>query len=374
MRRIVTPLAARWDVHVLRLDESGPDEIDAEISIHSAAFGRGPERLQGLLTDLRPQVVFVMNDLLVGGSMVAALPPPGLRPPLLGYLTIEGRVLRTEVAHAAHAFDEVAVPGRFAADELKRCWRKEGLPVRPIRIVPHGVPERACGRVHRAEARRRMFPDVPAHGFWVLNGNDISWRKCVESTLWDFADFARTRRDARLCIPRLRSGRRGHDKLLELAGRLGIRDRLLVPSSADPDWLTAQELELVYAACDVGVNTSMGEGWGMVSSEHAATGAAQIVPGHGTTAEIWGDAAIQLEPAGTTDLAGVYEMRVPRAGQLAEALADLYESGDRLNEMSCRALARSRELPSWTEVSGRFEEWFDVSMAASLRPHESHAG
>jgi len=42
--------------------------------------------------------------------------------------------------------------------------------------------------------------------------------------------------------------------------------------------LDDRELNLLYNACDVGLNTASSEGWGMVSFEHAATGAAQIVP------------------------------------------------------------------------------------------------
>ena len=41
-----------------------------------------------------------------------------------------------------------------------------------------------------------------------------------------------------------------------------------------------RELNLLYNACDVGITTSMGEGWGLVSFEHGAAGAAQIVPDH----------------------------------------------------------------------------------------------
>ena len=46
-------------------------------------------------------------------------------------------------------------------------------------------------------------------------------------------------------------------------------------------------LNLLYNACDVGINTAASEGFGMISFEHAATGAPQIVPGHGVCLELW---------------------------------------------------------------------------------------
>ena len=38
---------------------------------------------------------------------------------------------------------------------------------------------------------------------------------------------------------------------------------------------------------DIGVNTCIGEGWGLVNTEHAATGVAQLVPDHTSLKEIF---------------------------------------------------------------------------------------
>jgi hypothetical protein len=56
------------------------------------------------------------------------------------------------------------------------------------------------------------------------------------------------------------------------------------------------ELNLLYNACDVGITTSMGEGWGQVSCEHGAAGAAQIVPDHTACAELWRGRAELIPP------------------------------------------------------------------------------
>ena len=62
--------------------------------------------------------------------------------------------------------------------------------------------------------------------------------------------------------------------------------------------LTEQQINLLYNACDVGINTSMGEGWGLISFEHGATGAAQIVPAHTSFIENWTGAADLLRVIG----------------------------------------------------------------------------
>ncbi len=85
--------------------------------------------------------------------------------------------------------------------------------------------------------------------------------------------------------------------VLELAQRYGISDRLLLtyPEGNIPDF-DATKLNQVYQACDVGLNTSTGEGWGLVCFEHAATGAAQVMTAHDAARELWGDAALCIEP------------------------------------------------------------------------------
>jgi hypothetical protein len=55
--------------------------------------------------------------------------------------------------------------------------------------------------------------------------------------------------------------------------------------------LPDETVRLLYNACELGVSTSMGEGWGLGTFEHAATGAAQIAPDHTTFSENWHGAA-----------------------------------------------------------------------------------
>lgn len=65
---------------------------------------------------------------------------------------------------------------------------------------------------------------------------------------------------------------RGVD-VLGLARALGIEDRLLLTTTApERPHVSDEHLGLIYQACDVGVNTSAGEGWGLVAFEHGATG------------------------------------------------------------------------------------------------------
>lgn len=48
----------------------------------------------------------------------------------------------------------------------------------------------------------------------------------------------------------------------------------------NPQQLSERQIELLYAASDLGINTCDGEGWGLCNFEHMAFGAPQIVPAH----------------------------------------------------------------------------------------------
>ena len=132
------------------------------------------------------------------------------------------------------------------------------------------------------------------------------------------------------------------DPILALAASHGIADRLRVTElGAAP--LSDAELNLVYNACEVGVNSAMGEGWGMVSFEHAATGAAQIVPDSSACAELW-EGAAELVAARDTGVPGfsMLAMSTVTAEGIAGALERLYWDPVRRRALPARRTATRR--------------------------------
>jgi D-inositol-3-phosphate glycosyltransferase len=117
-------------------------------------------------------------------------------------------------------------------------------------------------------------------------------------------------------------------------------------------------VNLLYNACDVGINTSMGEGWGLVSCEHGAAGAAQIVPDHTACAELWRGHA-QLIPLARSYIPefSPLEMGEVSAQGVATALDALYSDPVRRQELA-RAAVASAQNPaySWDEITRQFDD------------------
>src|SRR2546426_2202261 len=89
--------------------------------------------------------------------------------------------------------------------------------------------------------------------------------------------------------------------------------------------IESQQLNLVYNASDVGLNTSTGEGWGFCNFEHAAAGKTQVVPRVGALAEIWDGCAEFVEPAQDLVYEGILtEGKLVNPDSVAATLEALY--------------------------------------------------
>ena len=320
-RAIAKQLGARDDVHVLGIDcldggaggegwtlHANPRRIDL--------YAEG--RLTTLMDELRPSVVLLYNDLWVIPRYFEPLQEARHRCPVVGYVPIDGQIANSSLIMQLAPLDAVAVFTEFARAQLQ--------PGCNAHVIPHGVDTSAFHPIARPDARKELFPERPDlwDGFWVLNANRNQPRKRLELTLRGFARFAENKpANVRLY---LHTGLNdiGVDLVRE-AERLGIPDRLLLTHGGGNDHPASStaSLNMIYNACDVGVNTATGEGWGLISCEHAATRAAQIVPRHSACAEIW-DGAAELMPVVRADETHFFNGGIIDPADLADCLERLY--------------------------------------------------
>ena len=131
-----------------------------------------------------------------------------------------------------------------------------------------------------------------------------------------------------------------------------------------PD-LPDAELNQLYNACDVGITTTTGDGWGMVSFEHAATGAAQIVPRHTSLAALWNGAAEFIEPVGMVTYPGnLTDGQVVSAEGVAAALQRVYEDCTYRAALAERAYGNAtRPEFNWDAIALRWKALFDAVLA-----------
>jgi glycosyltransferase involved in cell wall biosynthesis len=382
-------LADRYDLHQFELHDKG-GSIDARWIVHRASREGdvyGLSEVPSLIDRLRPELLIIYGDPWVCGMYEAPLRPFRETMQVVYYAPIEGADLAPHVLSwigwvdclvVFHAFAHSVVTG--VAPEATKCGAR--FQWRWLEVIGHGIDRHnfsplVCDetgpnrRASRQQARAMLFPDRPElrDAFIVLNANRNTGRKRLDLTIAGFAEFARGRGDDIWLY--LHAGMRdfGCD-VRAVAQRLGIADRLLVTHEADehPD-LSDARLRLIYNACDVGVNTSTGEGWGLPAFEHAATCAAQIMPRHGTCQHLWGDAATLLDPVAEERAeSGLFTHRLIAPADVSAALERLHDD-EVLERDSRRAyeLVASPEF-DWDVVARQWDRLFRMLLDNAGRP------
>ena len=237
---------------------------------------------------------------------------------------------------------------------------KGGAEAPRLAVLPHGVDVNRFYPIDRDEARDKL--GLPKDKFIVFNGNRNQPRKRIDLTIKAFAEFALDKPDVMLYL-HMGSKDMGWDVMSLFKSemqKLGLDDtNKLIMTSSTINYINAPSDELlntVYNACDVGLNTADGEGWGLVSFEHASCKKPQVVPAHTACKDIWENAA-ELIPISTwvvdKDL-GV-ERGLINVSAAAARLSDLYYDKHTYEEVAeeCFKVTQRPEY-RWESVAAGF--------------------
>ena len=381
---IFKPLASRYEIHQLGTNYRG-DPHGYEWKVYPAEIGGdrwGANRIVSLVEKIKPALVFVVNDVWVQHAYLNAIRQTQGAPPVVLYCPVDGGPIGAEnvepLAGVARcvAYTEF---GRAQIEEAASAQRAKDSSFQfpSVEVIPHGVdaevfrPLEAEGVSPRVRARGLLFPDMrDIEGrFIVLNANRNQPRKRIDTTIRAFALFARGKPPTVNLFLHMGVEDVGWNVVM-LARRYGVEDRVLMSSlNKTIQAVSQQQLNRVYNACDVGMNTSTAEGWGLPSFEHAATRAAQIVPRHSACAELWEGSGVMVEPA-----LKIINEKILTEGWLvtpeavAERLERLYADREFLEEMSERAYRNAtREEYRWENISARWDALFRETMAETAR-------
>ncbi len=329
LREVLTRLAGTLDVYLLGIGYRGPECDLGGVTLHPTDLRGGDVfgafAAAKLAEELDARIVLLLHDFWMLHAHARTL--AGGRAKVVAYVPVDGRIVDARYLEPLRGVDRFVAYTEFGRSELERFVDV------PVHVIPHGVDTETF----------RPLDDRP-EGFVVLNANRPHDRKRIDLTLEGFSIFARDKPDdVRL---RLHHAIDGYENI-------GIADRVDVTTGV----LSDKELNLVYNSCAVGLNTAMGEGWGLVSFEHAATGAAQVVPNSSACAELWRGAA-EIVPAQDTGVPGwsPLAMRTVSAEGVAEALERLYADPGHLLAMSEAARANAMRY-SWDAIG---EQWLEL--------------
>ena len=387
MHSIMRRLADRHEIHYLGLGYSGEIVRDRGLTIYPtnprggdvfAAF-----QAQRLIEEVRPALIFILHDIWMFDYYLRLLGPYRDRLKIAAYIPLDGKIVNADDAASLAQADRVVAYTQFARAQFEAAFdrlraKDEGRAFPAVEVIPHGVePDRffpfpeltqaGFTSSGRAAAKQKVFGDLGEveNSFVVLNASRPDGRKRVDLTIEGFARFAAGKpANVRLCLHHAFMGEREAGQIRSLIEQHGAERVFLNPLPGGV--ISDDALNLLYNACDVGINTSMGEGWGLVSFEHGAAGAAQIVPDHTACGELWRGRAELIPPARSyTPEFSVLEMGEVSVAGVAQALENLYHNPQRRQELAKAAFASARNPAySWDIIAQQFDDLF-VRLAAT---------
>jgi D-inositol-3-phosphate glycosyltransferase len=365
---------AGFEIHHLASNYGG-DPHDTPWKVYQANLAGdryGSQRIRPLFERIRPHVVFLYNDPWVIADCLRILKTvysqsPAVYAKVAVWVPIEGDPVDRDWFRDFDIVDAMAVFHEAGRAELLRSVGALLKP--PIHVIPLGVdtgvfrPLEIDGEygnaTEAAKAQLALFKDKEelATSFVVLNANRNQPRKRIDITVKAFSLFARDKpRNVKLW---LHMGIEDSGwNLVKLAERLGIEDRLIVSSSGGvmPD-LHDRDLNVIYNASDVGLNTSSCEGWGLVSFEHAAAGKPQVIPDVPNLRYLWEESGV-LAPIDRTVIheRTMFNGRLVNEEALAGILERLYSDRAYRTTVAERSFANARRAEyRWQSVAAQWD-------------------
>lgn len=381
IRSIFGPLRQQYELHQLATRYEG-DPHDYSWTLYPASLGGGSvygyHRVASLIERIQPDIVFLLYDIVFQAKYMELLRRAGKELKIVIYSPVEAGPISPELMRQLQGVTRYVLYTDYGRQEIEQSLqmareRDPEFDFGGLDVIGHGVDtthfypladDSGTGSAtsRRLIARKALGLDDAEHrdAFIVLNANRNMPRKRIDITLQSFALFARDKPANVKLYLHMAAEDTGWNVHI-LARRYGIYDRLImsVADNSRPTF-SDERLNLMYNACDVGITTSTGEGWGMVSFEHAATNAAQIVPRHTAFAELWRGAAEFVEPATTLTYPGnltVGHIVTPEA--VADALERLYrDAGYRETVAEACYQNATRAEHDWTSIAARWDKLF----------------
>jgi glycosyltransferase involved in cell wall biosynthesis len=354
---LLPALAEHYEVVVMATNYHGDPHEDAKKYRVYPAMTHGTDpfgshRIGEIIQTEKPDLVWVTNDIWVALNLWEVVKPfkekVGFK--WFVYTPVDSYGFFPSLAPPMMEWDGLATYTEFGKQELEIMGYTN-----PIHVIGHGTDFTKFFPMDRLQCRKEL--GVPEDVFIVFNGNRNQPRKRIDLTIKGFIKFAKKRDDARLWLnmgakdmgwPILDLFKRvARDEGYDATGKLILTS----PHFSTHNCLPVEQLNKVYNAVDVGVNTCIGEGWGLVNTEHAATGVAQVVPDHTSCQEIF-NGIQRIECHGSeTDRNYGLERPLPEPESLAEILNYYYCNREELQMAGEWCYKRIHEKPfTWPYI------------------------
>jgi glycosyltransferase involved in cell wall biosynthesis len=269
-----------------------PDGIvayDAAANEDPKEEGFGFNKIHEYIDMVGPDVVMIYNDPMIIARFIQAMKYKKGETSYKLWLYVDqvytgiAQPLMDELNNAA---DKVYC----FTDSWAKVYTEYGTSIPLPKVIEHAVDSTVFSNLplsQRAALRKNV--GLPTEAIVFLNANRNSQRKRQDLTIMGFVELLRRHPDKPLwllMVTAVDPQKGAHYDVQRIFGdqlqRAGLDPnvygkRMAIIDTAPPNMLSDDAVNQIYNMCDIGINTSDGEGFGLCQLEHLYTGAPQIV-------------------------------------------------------------------------------------------------
>lgn len=256
--------------------------------------------VKDLINEIKPDVLMIYNDVLVTCKHLNIINQ--IRNENSQYSKHMKVVSYLDLVYDYEKFEFVDFVFRWC-DQVQlfsEHWKKNikdmNLDTDKVRILYHGFDTEMFYKVDKLEARSKL--GINPNDFVILNANRNSYRKAQDVTIAAYLKFLKMNNfnsSIKLYLHCSHGTSYGYnliDIIKTECMKLKIEPNLILNHyilKSPEDKLSDEMINYLYNACDVGVNTCIGEGFGLCNLEHAGLEKPQIVSRVGALKDIFED-------------------------------------------------------------------------------------
>jgi glycosyltransferase involved in cell wall biosynthesis len=334
----------------------------------------GTDRFAELLARIQPEIVVIQNDPWNIAEQLQRV--PALKEHrTVGLLPLDGN-------NCASAAGLNGLAHAIWYTEHARAEGHRGGYQGTSAAINLGVDRHIYRPQDQAAARARFGLDrkLPEGAFIALNVNRNQPRKRIDLTIELFATWVHREKiqDAWLYLHLAPTGDLGWN-VGQLARYHGIDQRLIISSKVKANaGLPEEGVAALYAASDVCLSTTLGEGFGLTTLEAMACERATLFPAWSALGE-WaapGGVAVRCSGTSATPNLGMTELPINTIGGVVDgedfitALDRLYRDKEYRRRVAARGLSLAQEPRfEWGDIGRRFAR--ELELVLSRRPGDA---
>jgi len=288
-----------------------------------------------VINDIQPDVVFLYNDIIVINRIFNSIVDRKININFKIWTYID-------LVYEYENFNLVQNLNKFS-DKIfvfSDCWKKHLVKLNvsdnKIFVLTHGFDSDKFFPINKIVSKQKF--GFSPNDFVILNTNRNSYRKGIDKTIDAFILFLKLKNNDPTIKMFLNMDMNGSYDINNLIKTSCIKyhmDHDIVVNNhifINPNKKFSDEMmNYLYNACDIGINTCFGEGFGLCNFEHAGIGKPQIITATGAFNDIFSNEnsmliqpVVEMYTPTNLDFHGGY-LHIAKTEDYADALCKYYD-------------------------------------------------